>query len=88
METFNNKKIIIGDDAKNTLSKLLDNESYKTDNFKGVGYFSTNHKGIETFIAFDNTTNNCWVEEFSSEKKAINFCKGNPTKNINGYMVG
>lgn len=55
--------ILIGRFAKATLEELL--KDRKTNNSRG--YFIDGNK----YIAYDNSTFDCWVEEFSKEENAI-----------------
>lgn len=65
-----------GEKAKQVLNETLamydnDKEQY-TRNTGTKGYFKNE---IGTYTAFDNTTGDCWVEDFDTEKQAKNFIK-------------
>ncbi len=84
-------KIITGEKAKEELKKLLTDELYQKrldTNFIGVGYYSEKLNGKEVFTAFDNTTHDCWVENFGDEENAIKYCNREEAKDINGIIVG
>lgn len=55
--------ILKGEKAKITLQNILDNR----DSSLSKGYFKENL----IWIGFDNSTKDCWVEEFSNEYLAI-----------------
>ena len=57
------ENILTGRFAKMTLEKLFKNREYNNSR----GYFLENNK----FIAYDNSTFNCWVEEFLKEEHAV-----------------
>jgi hypothetical protein len=84
---FKNMKILKEVEAKEKLDYLLANYEkapFGDKNDRVSGYYT-----IEDFyIAFDNTTNNCWVEEFSTKENAINFCMGKETEDRHGNIVG
>ena len=66
--------IIYGDEAEQYLTEVLDGE---------VGELMFHHKSGKNlagcyqdgdhWVAFDNTTNECWVEEFESENESIEW---------------
>lgn len=65
-------KILKGNEAKEALSKLLSDANASPYNKPYVtGYYL---KSDNVFVAFDNTTADCWVEEFTSDKEAEEFC--------------
>lgn len=41
------------------------------DSYRGLFYY----KGKRQFVAIDNTTGDCWVEEFRSKRRAINWLR-------------
>lgn len=55
--------ILNGEAAKNTLQNILNNRSFSL----SKGYFQDN----KIWIGFDNSTKDCWVEEFNNEDLAI-----------------
>ena len=55
--------IYYGKTARDLLQKNLDDRNYN----KCRGYFIDDN----TWVAFDNTSGNCWVEEFKNEETAI-----------------
>lgn len=44
-------------------------------------------KDGKLWIAFDNWTHNCNVEEFSSEEEAVKFAKGITATTIDGTII-
>lgn len=83
--------MLTGKQAKETLDKLLSDGNctpfpkpyiagyYKSDNVNsGFDVESDN-----VFVAFDNTTAECWTEEFASDKDAEKWCsEANPNSPI------
>ncbi len=64
-----------GDKAKKILAEILANEK---DGLYPLHYGDTGYYGEandQYFVAFDNTTGDCWVEEFATEKRAIYWIK-------------
>lgn len=46
-------------------------------------YVTGYYKSDNVFVAFDNTTADCWTEEFSSDKEALDWCsEANPNSPI------
>lgn len=68
-----NNTIYVGEEAKNILADILNNQNGdrypKHEN--ATGYF----RDKNVYVAFDNTTCDCWVEEFATAKKAVNWIK-------------
>lgn len=64
-----------GEEAKKILEEILANE--KDGHYPlhegDTGYYGEAHD--QYFVAFDNTTGDCWVEEFSTEERAIHWIK-------------
>jgi hypothetical protein len=64
-----------GEEAKQILSKIL---ASAKDNDKGTVYAAYSgstgmYKDGEKYVAFDNSTNDCWVEEFREEEGAAKW---------------
>lgn len=65
--------MITGKKAEITVSKILDSwcgSSYSEPHI--AGYFRNQHNG---YTAFDNTTGNCWMEDFRTQAEAIAWCE-------------
>lgn len=63
------KNYFIGDEAKRVVNEILENET------PGKGYpLHAGAKGYyvdnDKYVAFDNLTQDCWMEEFDTEKEA------------------
>jgi hypothetical protein len=68
------KKVLTGEKAKSTVSSILNRASDYGGDYPGPrvsGYYREG-KG---WTAFDNTTGNCWVEDFKTEKSAREFAR-------------
>lgn len=73
-------RLYVGREAQEVLGAILDSgrdgENGKETNYplhpEAVGYF----KDGEKFVAFDNTTQDCWVEEFKNEDTAKMWING------------
>lgn len=66
-----------GEEAENILNDILSNQEgdHYPKHEGATGYF-LDESGV--YVAFDNTTCDCWVEEFDTDKRAIDWIK-------NGY---
>jgi hypothetical protein len=68
--------------AEKNLKTILDNginEFYEWSKPYVAGYFNEKPSKVSPephWVAFDNTTADCWVEEFSTEKEAKKYCEG------------
>ena len=64
-----------GEEAKKILEEILANE--KDGHYPlhegDTGYYGEAHD--QYFVAFDNTTGDCWVEEFATKERAIYWIK-------------
>lgn len=71
-------ELLTGVESETTL-KLLLNDRSQWDNpeYQTMGYhLETNSCGRKQYwIAWDNTTSNCWVEEFKEESQAMAWLK-------------
>lgn len=66
-------EIATGDVARRTLKSTLNEESllkYPVSKY-AFGYFRDDDK----WIAFDNSTGDCWVEEFATKGQALKWIK-------------
>lgn len=45
-----------------------------------LGYCCGHYQEGDKWIAFDNSTGDCWVEEFHTEQECIDYLKGEDTK--------
>lgn len=65
-------KIYTGIDAENILHDMLNEEHHEFSSAeKCCGYYYTGY----AWLAFDNTTGDCWMEEFETEEEAIRWIK-------------
>ena len=65
-------KTLIGNKAKEKFSRLINAKSIRygdpdKDYIKGL--FQKDNK----WVAFDNTTGDCWTEEFNTKKQAMKY---------------
>ena len=62
------KIIVTGQQARQILNEILEHDGYM---YKQgyVGYFQAG----DSYVAFDNTTADCWVEEFESKEDAVQW---------------
>ena len=85
--SMNKKKdieILTGEDARRMVSEILSNAKEvrpgdtRYDTHVGcVGYFpDMTSRGDKVFSAFDNTTADCWCEDFKTEQGAQRWCAG------------
>ena len=67
--------MLLGITAKSILKNILDNVGHDhlgadyPHHVGAIGYY----KDSEVWVAFDNRTKNCWVEEFGTEGECINW---------------
>ena len=62
----------IGKEAEDILTDILDNqEGDRYPKHKGATGYFLDESGV--YVAFDNTTCDCWVEEFDTVEEAINW---------------
>jgi len=73
-------KILIGEEAQKVCKELLDSQSEnyyqkRKEGNQKRGYFPdvTSRTNKTVYVAFDNRTNDCWVEEFETPKLAISW---------------
>ena len=71
--------MLTGDKAKKVLDLILIDRQHRDIKYGEpyvAGYYKAGYsKGGTVIVAFDNTSGNCWVEEFTTEQEAIDFCK-------------
>ncbi len=78
------KKVLTGSEACQTIAVILAsqkkdaNGDYKYNSLIGaVGYFrDKDARGREIYTAFDNSTGDCWVENFKTKEGAAAWCDG------------
>lgn len=80
--------ILTGTEAKEKLKALLETEEYGAYGIGKKDQVAGYYQEGEVYAAFDNTTNNCWTEEFSTEENAIKFCNGEQVEDSHGNIVG
>lgn len=66
-------KILTGNDAEHILTEILDGFNIDTHKFPEP-YVTGFYKDGNVYIAFDNLTKNCWVEEFKTARAARRWC--------------
>lgn len=72
-------EILFGDEAKKFCAGLLNEESEnhyrnRKDGNQKRGYFpDVTSKGTTVYVAFDNRTNDCWVEDFDTPELAVSW---------------
>ena len=69
--------ILTGKEAQRVLGEILESERKSRSltypaHTGAVGFFYEKPK----FVAFDNSSNDCWVEEFKTETGARKWCRG------------
>lgn len=80
-------KILTGEEARNTVGEILANEPKPGDyvnkealypvHLGAVGYFAETLKdGSQVYSAFDNSTGDCWCEDFKTRDGAVKWCRG------------
>ena len=80
-------KILTGDEARKTVGEILANNPKPGDyvnkealypvHLGAVGYFrDTTGTGDMVYSAFDNSTGDCWCEDFKTEEGARKWCAG------------
>lgn len=82
LETMNHKQktnhmqdyteILTGADAKRICNEILAFDDYSSIHLGAFGYWHEQ----DSWVAFDNTDGNCWMEEFSTEDAARDYAKG------------
>lgn len=68
-------EILEGEAAKKMLNKMLDSFDIKAINFKYSPFCKGLFKKAGAYVAFDNSTGECWTEEFESKKAAKKYLK-------------
>ncbi len=73
----NDNNIIVGEEAQRIYGEILESE-YSS---RGIGFPAhTGALGIFVedgkYVAFDNSTNDCWVEDFKNEQVALSWLRG------------
>ena len=87
MKQDNEVKILTGDEARKVVKEILANEPKPGDyvnkeavypvHLGAVGYFrDTTGDGKNAYSAFDNSTGDCWCEDFRTEEGARKWCSG------------
>ena len=71
------QKVLIGEEAKKVLGEILESERKSRSltfpaHTGATGFFYEKPK----FVAFDNSSNDCWVEEFRTATGAKKWCQG------------
>ena len=71
------KNILTGEEAQKVLGEILESERRSRSltfpaHTGAQGYFRDGAK----YVAFDNSTNDCWVEEFRTKIGAEKWCRG------------
>lgn len=80
---FDNDRISLVDEK--ILKEYIDNYSdNKEQSFDGDKLYC---KGNNKFVAIDNSTGNCWVEEFESEKETQDWLLGKELEENNDYEM-
>lgn len=68
-----NTNILIGKIAEQVVFEILQSNNSQDGNFPAHtganGYYIDN--GV--YVAFDNSTNDCWIEEFKTRKEALKW---------------
>lgn len=68
-------KLYVGDLARQTCNSILKDGNYTQSDFgsaRSKGYWKEDGR----WIAYDNTTFDCWVEEFATRKEAKEWLIG------------
>jgi hypothetical protein len=75
-------QILTGDNAERVCGEIIDGaiigageSMYPPPYCKGF-YKDKRSDGVEVWVAFDNSTADCWVEEFGTPAKALDWCEG------------
>ncbi len=87
MKQNNEVTILKGEDAQRTVGEILENNPKPGDyvnkealypvHLGAVGYFyDRSGDGNPLFTAFDNSTGDCWVENFKTAEGAEKWCRG------------
>ena len=67
-------KIYEGEEAYKVCNMILANGGYSTP-IEGYDVFSAGFwREGDKWMAYDNTTGDCWVEEFKTRKEAKEYC--------------
>lgn len=81
--------ILTGDEARQVLKEILGSQQGNGDGFHypahqgAVGYYlNVTGEGEQCFTAFDNTSCDCWVEDFETRDGAVMYCQGEDSDQI------
>ena len=74
---YNRQQLLTGEEAQKVLGEILESERRSRSltfpaHTGAQGYFRDGAK----YVAFDNSTNDCWVEEFRTKTGAEKWCRG------------
>lgn len=74
---YSGQQLLTGEDAQKVLGEILESERRSRSltfpaHTGAQGYFRDGAK----YVAFDNRTNDCWVEEFRTKTGAEKWCRG------------
>lgn len=58
-----------GEEAQKVCNEILNSDNYQECHLGAQGYWKEHDK----YVAFDNTTGDCWMEEFTIEREARKF---------------
>ncbi len=81
MKENENIKVLTGDEAHRVLCEILESERKSRSltfpaHIGAVGYFlDKSGKGDPLFTAFDNSSGDCWVEDFKTREGAEKWCR-------------
>ena len=75
----NDQKLLKGEEAQKVLGEILESERKSRSltfpaHTGAQGYFRD--KATKVFVAFDNSNNDCWVDEFKTQVGAEKWCRG------------
>lgn len=69
-----NTNILIGETAEQVVFEILQSNNSQNGNYPAhtgaKGYYKDDD-GV--YVAFDNSTNDCWIEEFNTRKEALKW---------------
>ena len=74
---YSGQQLLTGEEAQKVLGEILESERRSRSltfpaHTGAQGYFRDGAK----YVAFDNSTNDCWVEEFRTKTGAEKWCRG------------
>ena len=74
---YGDQQLLTGEEAQKVLGEILESERRSRSltfpaHTGAQGYFRDGGK----IVAFDNSTNDCWVEEFRTKRGAEKWCRG------------